>query len=145
MLHGDSGRLRQILVNLVGNALKFTEHGEIVVSVEATSQTDELIGLHLRVRDTGIGIPLDKHRLIFEAFSQADSSTTRQYGGTGLGLAISSQLVEMMGGRIWVESEIGHGSTFHVVLPFGRGAEEMQNKPAKSAAQFPCATCRCSW
>ncbi len=118
-LVGDTGRLFQIIANLVGNAIKFTEQGEVLVDVAVASQTAEEIDLHVAVRDTGIGIPLDKKRLIFEAFSQADGSMTRKYGGTGLGLAISSRLVAMMGGRIWVESEIGQGSAFHFTVRLG--------------------------
>jgi two-component system sensor histidine kinase/response regulator len=114
MVRGDPGRLRQVLVNLIGNAIKFTMHGEIVVhvtSVQAASHGD--LGLHFSVNDTGIGIPADRQGSIFEAFTQADGSTTRKYGGTGLGLTISSQLVQLMGGQLLVESAIGRGSTFH--------------------------------
>ena len=109
----DPTRLRQIIVNLIGNSIKFTEQGEIILQVSAESETaDELI-LHFTVRDTGIGIPREKQLMIFEPFTQADSSATRKYSGTGLGLAISLQLVELMGGRLWVESEAGKGSSFH--------------------------------
>jgi len=118
-LVGDPTRLRQIVMNLVGNALKFTDAGEVVVKVEIEEENNDEIMLHFAVRDTGVGIPLEKRQIIFEAFAQADNSTTRQYGGTGLGLSISSRLVRMMGGRIWVESEIGHGSTFHFTVRFG--------------------------
>jgi len=113
VLVGDPGRLRQILVNLVGNAIKFTERGEILVKVEVESIARDSVCLHYSVRDTGVGIPAEKHHKIFEAFSQADDSMTRKYGGTGLGLTICGRLVEMMSGRIWVESEAGQGSTFH--------------------------------
>jgi len=115
-LSGDVGRLRQVLVNLVGNAIKFTERGEVVVSVEAEGENEEKIVLHFTVRDTGIGIPKEKQKVIFEAFTQADGSTTRQYGGTGLGLTITARLVELMGGKIWVESEPGLGSAFHFTV-----------------------------
>ncbi len=117
-LIGDSGRLRQVILNLVGNAIKFTERGEIVFTAEIDSQTDKDVCIHFSVRDTGIGIPQDKLKSIFEAFTQVDGSTTRKYGGTGLGLSISSKLVKMMKGKIWVESELGVGSTFHFTAMF---------------------------
>jgi PAS domain S-box-containing protein len=127
---GDPGRLRQILINLTGNAIKFTERGEVVIRVERSSETAEDVELHFSVKDTGIGIPLNKRQYVFGAFSQADSSLTRTFGGTGLGLTISSQLAEMMGGRIWVESEEGRGSTFHFTVHLGlvppRPEEERQ-------------------
>ena len=108
---GDVGRLRQILVNLVGNAIKFTEAGEVIVRIEIESQTEDQVVLHFCVRDTGIGVPIEKQAIIFESFTQADGSTTRKYGGTGLGLAISAQLVRAMNGRMWVESPSKCGSS----------------------------------
>ena len=113
MVISDSIRLRQILINLVGNAIKFTAQGEIVVTVKKAESLREGMSLHFTVADTGVGIPQEQRQAIFDRFTQADTSTTRNYGGTGLGLAICARLVEMMGGRIWVESEMGKGSIFH--------------------------------
>ena len=113
---GDPVRLKQILTNLAGNAIKFTDRGHVMVAVREDSRADGCTRLHFRVADTGIGIPVEKQAKVFEAFSQADASTTRQFGGTGLGLAISSTLVHLMGGRIWLESTPGTGSTFHFTV-----------------------------
>ncbi len=115
-LVGDPGRIPQIIVNLVGNSVKFTERGEIFVSLEKEIESADSVRLHFAVKDTGIGIPADKQSKIFEAFSQADGSMARKYGGTGLGLTICTRLVGMMDGRIWVESEMGKGSTFHFLI-----------------------------
>jgi two-component system sensor histidine kinase/response regulator len=118
-LIGDPDRLRRIVVNLVGNAIKFTERGEVVLHADFESLSNADVTIHFTVVDTGIGIPAEKQQRVFEAFAQADSSTTRKYGGTGLGLAISAKLTELMGGRIWVESEEGRGSKFHFTARFG--------------------------
>jgi signal transduction histidine kinase/DNA-binding response OmpR family regulator len=131
---GDPGRLRQIIVNLVGNAIKFTAKGEVVVSVGAETAAEDEVLFHFTVRDTGIGIPAEQQKRIFESFTQADSSVTRKYGGTGLGLTISARLVELLGGRIWVESEVGRGSVFHFTVRLGlrRGSHvcRIPEKPA---------------
>ena len=119
LLVGDPLRLRQVLINLIGNAIKFTERGEIAVEIHPDSSQDDSIELQFLVRDSGIGIPKDQQDKIFEAFTQADSSTTRKYGGTGLGLAITTRLVKLMGGKIWVESEPNRGSTFYFTAMFG--------------------------
>ena len=119
IVNGDPLRLRQILLNLVGNAIKFTERGTVTVSVDVDEDMPDGVLLHFRVTDTGIGIAKEKQALVFEAFTQADSSTTRKYGGTGLGLTITSRLVTMMGGKIWLESELGKGTTFHFTALFG--------------------------
>jgi PAS domain S-box-containing protein len=119
VLVGDAGRLRQIILNLVGNAIKFTDEGEVVVEVAVDRRSDDEVTVRFTVRDTGIGIAHDKQWKIFGAFEQADASTTRRYGGTGLGLTISAQLVELMAGRLWLDSEPGKGSRFHFVAQFG--------------------------
>ncbi|MBI3784357.1 MAG: PAS domain S-box protein [Deltaproteobacteria bacterium] len=143
-LQGDPGRLQQILINLVGNAMKFTDRGEVTVEVDiadleegksAIRNPQSEIELHFAVRDTGSGIPADRQAAIFDAFEQVDGSTTRQYGGTGLGLAICKRLVEMMGGRIWVESELGHGSTFYFTARFGRTAQVADTGNAGSVSK----------
>jgi two-component system sensor histidine kinase/response regulator len=122
-LRGDPSRLRQILVNLIGNAVKFTETGEVVVRVDCAHVEGAPAIVTFTVSDTGIGIPREKHAAIFDPFTQADASTTRRFGGTGLGLTISARLVALMGGSIRVESEPGHGTQFHVTLPFEIGAD----------------------
>jgi signal transduction histidine kinase/ActR/RegA family two-component response regulator len=121
---GDQGRLRQVLINLVGNAIKFTSSGE--VSVEVSVDNSNNSGVHFAVRDTGIGIALEKQSVIFEAFSQADGSTTRQFGGTGLGLTISSRLAEAMQGRLWVESTLGKGSCFHFIARLEEAPQRLE-------------------
>jgi CheY-like chemotaxis protein/HPt (histidine-containing phosphotransfer) domain-containing protein len=131
---GDPGRLRQILMNLIGNAIKFTAKGEVVLRVGVEVADDVSAQLHLAVSDSGIGIAAEKLDTIFEAFSQEDSSTTRKYGGTGLGLTICARLVEALGGRIWVESEIGKGSTFHFTMLVGVDAQ--QEEPSVSLHAF---------
>ncbi len=130
-LVGDPSRLWQVIVNLVGNAIKFTQKGEISVLVEVEEKTADSARLHFIVSDTGIGIAPDKRELIFQPFVQADNSVTRKFGGTGLGLTISSRLVTMMGGRIWVESNVDHGSQFHFTAQFGQGTAP----PARKARQ----------
>lgn len=137
-LLGDSCRLRQIIINLIGNAIKFTDEGEVQVSVEVDSP-DAMKQLHIRVRDTGPGIPADKCDLIFESFRQSDSTTTRRYGGTGLGLSISAKLVSLMQGKIWVESELGKGSIFHVTMPLtvaGNEVAETRKMPQKQVILY---------
>ncbi len=135
-LVGDPGRLRQIIVNLVGNAIKFTEEGEVAVFVKLEGKKDRQVGLHFSVADTGVGIPEEKQRLVFEAFRQADASTSRQFGGTGLGLAICSSLVKMMGGRIWLESEQGRGSTFKFTARLGWTEEQQHQTMARKAQRL---------
>ena len=132
---GDSSRLRQIILNLVGNAIKFTEKGEVKVLVQTELKDPKGPNLHFTVSDTGIGIPPEKHKHIFKAFSQADSSTTRKYGGTGLGLTISMRLVDMMGGKLWVESEVGKGSQFHFTLQLPSVEAVLAQNPSEYSSQ----------
>src|SRR5205807_2470816 len=117
VLQGDGGRIRQIISNLVTNAIKFTEKGEVAVQAVLKTRTPVSAIVLITVRDTGIGIPPERHEAVFESFTQVDGSTTRKYGGTGLGLTICKQLAQIMGGQIWVESEGGQGSTFCIELP----------------------------
>ena len=134
-MSGDPLRLRQVLVNLIGNAIKFTHTGKVAVGVAVESRRDEAIVIHFSVCDTGIGISEAKQAVIFEPFVQADASITRLYGGTGLGLAIAQRLVENMGGRLWVESELGKGSDFHFTIQFkldDRNGESNVNQPGAS-------------
>jgi signal transduction histidine kinase/CheY-like chemotaxis protein/HPt (histidine-containing phosphotransfer) domain-containing protein len=133
-LIGDPNRLRQIIINLLGNSIKFTEHGGLEVKVGRDPEQDAPGRLRFAISDTGIGIPKDKLGTIFESFSQADSSTTRKYGGTGLGLTISKQLVELMEGRIWVESEVGAGSTFYFTAGFGVHDDQSERAAQKTPA-----------
>jgi signal transduction histidine kinase/ActR/RegA family two-component response regulator len=143
-LIGDAGRLRQVLVNLVGNALKFTEHGEVVVRADAESLRESEIVLRVSVSDTGPGIPADRLDAIFEPFTQADGSVTRRFGGTGLGLTISRRLTALMGGRLWAESPPGQGATFHFTVRLGRGpaleaaARPGEVAPSEASALPPC-------
>ena len=133
MVCGDPGRLRQVVVNLLGNAIKFTEHGEVALKVETEARDASDAVLRFCVSDTGIGVLPEKRKLIFEAFAQADTSSRRKYGGTGLGLTISSRLVEMMGGRIWLESEISRGSRFYFTAKFHL-VEAASGRAAQAAA-----------
>lgn len=134
-LVGDWGRLRQVIMNLLSNAVKFTDQGEVVLTVAVECRHEQSVDLHFQVRDTGIGVPRDKLSRVFEAFVQADGSTTRTHGGTGLGLAISAQLAEMLGGRIWAESAVGKGSVFHFTARFGLQEPE-RRQPVATAPEL---------
>jgi two-component system, sensor histidine kinase and response regulator len=135
-LIGDPGRIRQVLINLVGNAVKFTDRGEVYIRVEEVSNENGATCLHFTVKDSGVGIPKEKQERIFEAFSQADGSMTRKYGGTGLGLTICARLVAMMGGKVWVESEPGQGSTFHFTAKLGVQQEPAQRPTTLQSVQL---------
>ena len=134
---GDPVRLQQVLANLLGNAVKFTERGHVLLELREETRVDLCTLLHFSVADTGIGVPAEKHATIFEAFSQADGSTTRKFGGTGLGLTISSTLVHLMGGRIWIESEPGVGTTFHFTIPFDIAPVADISRPEPLLANLP--------
>jgi signal transduction histidine kinase/DNA-binding response OmpR family regulator len=125
---GDPGRFRQVLVNLMGNSAKFTKNGELELALMVDEETEESITLHARIRDTGIGIPEDKLESVFEAFRQADGSTTREYGGTGLGLSICRKIAGLMQGHVWVESQLGEGSTFHFTAKLKKAPQQHTKK-----------------
>lgn len=133
---GDSARLSQILINLIGNAIKFTDKGKVVVEAAMLARRGKQVDIVLSVTDTGIGIPPDKLKFVFESFTQASSSTTRKYGGTGLGLAITKKLVEMQGGTIEVKSEVGKGSVFSVTMPFGYSSKTQLEEDMLMKASF---------
>ena len=133
-LNGDPARLGQVVLNLMGNAIKFTERGEVSARIDVVEASTDGVLLHVAVTDTGIGIPQDRQQLIFGAFTQADTSTTRRYGGTGLGLTICQRLVGMMGGRIWVESQVGQGSTFHFTVRLGPARQPLARRAAEDLA-----------
>jgi signal transduction histidine kinase/DNA-binding response OmpR family regulator len=135
-LNGDVGRLRQILVNLLGNAIKFTSQGEVVLCVKTEAVALQDVAMHVSVRDTGVGIPLDRQKSVFEAFTQVDGSVTRTHGGTGLGLTISSRLVRLMGGQLSVESEPGMGSNFHFTANFGLVQQLAEGAPLRDAVDL---------
>jgi len=139
VLHGDPIRLRQVLINLIGNAIKFTNRGDVAVRLRVQESADDTTVLCAEVRDTGIGIPADLQAHIFDAFTQAEGSTARRFGGTGLGLAISKQLVEMMGGTMWVTSEPGQGSTFGFTARLGRSEAAEIGRVETGGARFPAA------
>jgi signal transduction histidine kinase/ActR/RegA family two-component response regulator len=134
---GDLTRLRQILINLIGNAIKFTERGEVGLRIEVDSRTPDGLRLHFVVTDTGVGIPPEKLKLIFDAFSQADGSTARKFGGTGLGLTISSRLVELLGGAIWVESALGRGSSFHFTASLREANPPVERMESQTSTSTP--------
>ena len=138
-LQGDPLRLRQILLNLLGNAIKFTERGEVELRVAAEPLSAGMVRLHFAVRDTGIGIPAEKQAQVFEAFAQEDGSISRRFGGTGLGLSISRQLVTLLGGRMWLESAAGRGSTFHFVVDLASTGPQTLPSPPESPAMAPAA------
>jgi signal transduction histidine kinase/streptogramin lyase len=139
-LLGDSIRLRQVLLNLIGNATKFTERGWIAVETEIEAADDQSLSLHFMVADSGPGIPAEKQQVIFDAFRQVDGSTTRKYGGTGLGLSICARLVQLMGGRIWVESELGEGSRFHFTVRFPRALQHDLDIPLQASTETVAGT-----
>ena len=134
IVQGDPDRLRQVLVNLLGNAIKFTDRGEVILQAEVQQTQNHIVELHFAVRDTGIGIPKEQQSVIFESFVQADGSSRRRYGGTGLGLTISTRLVSILGGRIWLESEPGQGSTFHFTAKFTLPDVSEQKKDSEHAS-----------
>ena len=149
---GDWQRLQQVLINLVGNALKFTAQGRVVVTVDVENRDDDSVLLHVAVADTGIGVPPDRQAAIFEAFTQADGSTTRSHGGTGLGLTISRRFVEMMGGRLWLDSPPGRGAIFHFtvrldVRPAAIASAPVIEREDHAAQLARCASCwpRTTW